>query len=821
MSGAVPVPRLQLGTVDRETVMAIGRSSTQNTPRRGGDFRSPRPTRAPSSSAAHAAHSGQPSRAGSPGRMPTARTVDSRGASAAAGDLLNLDFHETGYDQTSSKMMTQLYQEREEKRRLLHLMRTSTGPDPHAVEAWTKAAASPRPHDGSVRGAQTERYARGRVPEHAQGASQGARFSLSPDARARSQTDRLQERAAVPQTPEDRKSNTYGFMLPFDVSLPSFASVSSVFQSMPEGPGSVKPAPQSWMHRFDGRSPMQKAGQVTSRRGLDFDAAPEQATGAPQEGHKPALARHLPDNRKGMPADAANGDMTSQKQPGSDSQLAAERQRNQDLVEQLQDEYRKAEEQDEQLQRLRREREFLVRKCAALTVGVQHGAPAVEAAPGAAPEDFGVAAAQVADLQERLEAAVARAEALEGEVLQVRQERDEAVRALEGARKERDEAVARQVQQQKMLLERAGDTQTAFQAPAKAANRPQEADVAAIKSLKDDVAAANAALSDSKRVQAAQSAELASARRALEALHAAVCGGEGTAAKSQALVGIGNKASQVTRQDKGAGSAVGAHVAVEDLQKQGVRAFAELQAQMEELRRQLAEAGSASENAANKVSLEAASLRARLEEQGKVEEAAQRQLQDLVKACREADQKAADATAQLNVMRAKEEETRLAKEALEARLAACDATAAAAEERAKALATQLQQSKAAEAEQMMMIEEARTAVTLLFSAIRKQSAQGPVGGVGISLALSDVSVKGRKTKVIKIDGIAADGAAKASGLVEVGDVLLQVDGGLARPHHDATRHRASARDYPGAQRRVLHQRGCRQHPQYDCRGRGT
>lgn len=48
--------------------------------------------------------------------------------------------------------------------------------------------------------------------------------------------------------------------------------------------------------------------------------------------------------------------------------------------------------------------------------------------------------------------------------------------------------------------------------------------------------------------------------------------------------------------------------------------------------------------------------------------------------------------------------------------------------------------------------------------------------MGISLGAGEVSIKGKRKLVIKINGIAPDGPAAMTGLVQVGDVLLEVDG---------------------------------------------
>ena len=56
--------------------------------------------------------------------MPAIHGSDSR-ARSVAGDLASLESRAIDYDQSSAKILKQLYEEREEKRRLLHLMRAA------------------------------------------------------------------------------------------------------------------------------------------------------------------------------------------------------------------------------------------------------------------------------------------------------------------------------------------------------------------------------------------------------------------------------------------------------------------------------------------------------------------------------------------------------------------------------------------------------------------------------------------------------------------------------------------------------------------------
>ena len=249
--------------------MQIGRSSTEHSvpssargstvgSRADSALVSPRPSaqsvrgRIPS-----AATSLQSSRPTSPGRRSVTRTE-------TAGDFLgSLNFKDNNYEQASSKMLMQLYEEREEKRRLLHLMRTSSGPDPHVTEQWNKTprkgdeddrAHTARPlektrstaRDDSDHRAKTARSPARRPLFEERDSNHGISYRVAGSpARARPATEQpvardLQSRPSATAT-TGRMSTQSGFSLPFEVALPSFADVdvslpsfSSYFQSKAE-----------------------------------------------------------------------------------------------------------------------------------------------------------------------------------------------------------------------------------------------------------------------------------------------------------------------------------------------------------------------------------------------------------------------------------------------------------------------------------------------------------------------------------------------------------------------------------------------------------
>ena len=433
-----------------------------------------------------------------------------------------------------------------------------------------------------------------------------------------------------------------------------------------------------------------------------------------------------------------------------------------------------------------------------------------------------------------------------------------------GARKERDEAISRQVQQQKMLVERSGNVQAALQVPMKenTPDKAQASEVAALKisleSLQQDLRKAKSALEESAKTQQEQMSNLVSASSALQAVHSAICQGDaGQAALSSAGIGIkvmqecvvvnGKKTTRVRIGEVSKGGpavrdfkvgdvivgvegqsclgkdsraveqmlfgipgglvnvkanrdgkvfetmikreenpqivASGARVAPEDLERQATTVAANLYAQIEVLSMQVVEANVASEKAASSASSEVAKLRAQLEEQDRVQGESNRQIQDLINACKVADKKAADVNAELQVIKANEakrriswDEKALSNDDLQSKLKEAHKQLDGVVERAEQLEDQLKEKDAAERQQMMVLEEAHNAVTNMYSAICNQSAQGPVGGVGISLGAAEVSVKGKKKNVIKINGIAMGGPAALTGLVAIGDVLLEVDG---------------------------------------------
>lgn len=827
----LPVGGLGLGSVTRETVMQIGwastsmqasakstqRESVRNTPRASA-MASPRYSERRS-----AANSRLSSRVGSPlRRMPTARMENfSRAGSSSSQVESTMDRAGTyNHELNSSKMMAQLYEEREEKRRLLHLMRQATGPDPHAadVEPWKKQLTEA---GGVERWGLTSRSTRGRALEQSTSNgyyNSGVERSGSADGRIRPHTDRpREERPSAAKTP-DGKSSSFGFMLPFDVSLPSFPNV---FQAKPEDTISLDPRSKNWMQsspvvqqqqqqqkqqlqpqqngwggvgqkqqqppqqtshqQQELQTPQQQQQPPPSRRGLDFffqSVAPHIAS-SPQKQQTPAELPCQEQHRQAK--SSANTDKGAQKQqimedPHLLEELRFLKTRVYDLEDELQKDKEKLEEQDEAIAKWKRERGFLVKKCAALSVGVQQ----VASTGADVPMDSaaGASQAQVADLQSKLDAALLRVAALEREVQQVWWERDEAVQDLAVARKERDEAICRQIQQQKMLVERSGNVQSALKVPMKGntSDKAETSEVAALKSslesLQQDLSKAEAALEVSTNTQQEQMAQLESASSALQAVHAAVCQGDaGQAASSSA--GIGIKVIVVP----------GARVAPEDLEAQATAVAANLHAQIEELSRQVFEANTAAEKAASSASSELAKLHAQLEEQGRVQEESNRQIDVLMNACKAADKQAADIKVELDANKANQakrriswDEKALSNDELQSHLKEANKQFDVAVERAEQLEGQLKEKNATERQQMMALEEARNAVTRMYSAICNQSALGPVGGVGISLGAAEVSVKGKKKNVIKINGMAKDGAAALTGLVQIGDLLLEVDG---------------------------------------------
>jgi hypothetical protein len=80
-------------------------------------------------------------------------------------------------------------------------------------------------------------------------------------------------------------------------------------------------------------------------------------------------------------------------------------------------------------------------------------------------------------------------------------------------------------------------------------------------------------------------------------------------------------------------------------------------------------------------------------------------------------------------------------------------------------------------------EETHNAITTMYSAIRnceecmdsRRHPQLGDGSVGISLVSAEIKTEGPQRTVIKIKSLAPEGPAAMTGLLEVGDVLLQVD----------------------------------------------
>ena len=469
MSGRADVPRLPLGlaSVDRLTVEHIARVSTGHP--------TPRSTAATSASRPGSVRNSPRSVSGYPhaASMPAVHGSDSR-ARSVAGDLASLESRAMDYDQSSAKILKQLYEEREEKRRLLHLMRAA-GSD--LVEPWNKMELID--NSGVQAGSRARDLAEPALPPRT-----APRHDRGRSAHAATTAKKISKDASNGAAPEGQSSavqsnpssSQFSFTLPtFEVSLPSFPSVdmslpslASVFHSAArkdateeerlnvllyqagqEAVSNTDPASKYWLQK----SPVSEINQPSGRRGLDFEEAdPEQD----------ALA---------LPSDAAAIE-------GFEAAIQLERKRCQILSQQLL-------ERDDQLHKLEREREFLVKKCASLSLGVETGGT-----EPAAPDE-------AAELKARLDSALAaldhhvqREATLVKEAQQAQEECAQAVEALECARKERDDAIARQVQQQKMLVERAGALQAAVQ---------QEGETAQLRTL----------------VQTLES-ELAEARRASE-----------------------------------------------------------------------------------------------------------------------------------------------------------------------------------------------------------------------------------------------------------------------------------------------------------------
>ena len=469
MSGRADVPRLPLGlaSVDRLTVEHIARVSTGHP--------TPRSTAATSASRLGSVRNSPRSVSGYPhaASMPAVHGSDSR-ARSVAGDLASLESRAMDYDQSSAKILKQLYEEREEKRRLLHLMRAA-GSD--LVEPWNKMELID--NSGVQAGSRARDLAEPALPPRT-----APRHDRGRSAHAATTAKKISKDASNGAAPEGQSSavqsnpssSQFSFTLPtFEVSLPSFPSVdmslpslASVFHSAArkdateeerlnvllyqagqEAVSNTDPASKYWLQK----SPVSEINQPSGRRGLDFEEAdPEQD----------ALA---------LPSDAAAIE-------GFEAAIQLERKRCQILSQQLL-------ERDDQLHKLEREREFLVKKCASLSLGVETGGT-----EPAAPDE-------AAELKARLDSALAaldhhvqREATLVKEAQQAQEECAQAVEALECARKERDDAIARQVQQQKMLVERAGALQAAVQ---------QEGETAQLRTL----------------VQTLES-ELAEARRASE-----------------------------------------------------------------------------------------------------------------------------------------------------------------------------------------------------------------------------------------------------------------------------------------------------------------
>mgnify|MGYP001262449171 CR=1 FL=1 len=431
MSGRADV-RLPMGlaSVDRLTVEHIARVSTGHP--------TPRSTAVTSASRPGSVRNSPRSVSGYPLSSSRARSV--------AGDIASLETQGSAksraldYDQSSAKILKQLYEEREEKRRLLHLMRAA-GSD--LVEPWNKMELID--NSGVQAGSRARDLAEPALPprtapRHDSGRSVHAATTAKKISKDTSNGTAPQGEPSAVQTKPS--SSQFGFTLPtFEVSLPSFPSVdmslpslASVFHSAArkdateeerlnvllyqagqEAVSNTDPASKYWLQK----SPVSEINQPSGRRGLDFEEAdPEQDDLA-------------------LPSDVAAIE-------GFEAALQLERKRCQILSQQLL-------ERDDQLHKLEREREFLVKKCASLSLGVETGGT-----EPAAPDEAAELKARLDSALAALDHQVQREATLVKEAQQAREECAQAVEALECARKERDDAIARQVQQQKMLVERAG-----------------------------------------------------------------------------------------------------------------------------------------------------------------------------------------------------------------------------------------------------------------------------------------------------------------------------------------------------------------------------
>ncbi|MGB1595004.1 MAG: PDZ domain-containing protein, partial [Promethearchaeia archaeon] len=109
--------------------------------------------------------------------------------------------------------------------------------------------------------------------------------------------------------------------------------------------------------------------------------------------------------------------------------------------------------------------------------------------------------------------------------------------------------------------------------------------------------------------------------------------------------------------------------------------------------------------------------------------------------------------------------------------------AQAAEDKIKAVLLQkeevdseLQDCRRKQADQALDLEEATMAVKAMHSIICKQGPAAAQGGIGVALGSEMVRVKGSPIKMYKVAQLASSGPAAASGAIQAGDYILEVDG---------------------------------------------
>ena len=86
-----------------------------------------------------------------------------------------------------------------------------------------------------------------------------------------------------------------------------------------------------------------------------------------------------------------------------------------------------------------------------------------------------------------------------------------------------------------------------------------------------------------------------------------------------------------------------------------------------------------------------------------------------------------------------------------------------------------EQRKMAE-KQALDLDEAQTALRAIHVAVCRQGPAPVLGGIGVALGTETVTLKGKSKKMVKITQLASSGPAANSGMVKVGDLLIEVDG---------------------------------------------